>query len=98
MDKDKLRERMKLLRIQHDWTQKEAAKKLGISKTAYSHYETGTNLPSIPTLIEIARIFHCSLDYLVGLSDVKRVEIGHLSDKEQKVILEMIECLDKSKH
>lgn len=98
MDKDKLVERIKQLRIQHDWTQSEVAEKLEISKTAYSHYETGTNIPSLPRLIDMAGLFNCSIDYLAGLTDIKKIEIGHLTNKEQKVILEMIDCLGKNEN
>lgn len=97
MDKDALAERIKQLRIQHDWTQADIAKKLGITKTAYSHYETGTNVPSLPKIIDIAKLFNCSIDYLAGLTEIKMVEIGHLSNKEQKVVLELVDCLEKSK-
>ena len=47
------------------------AKLLGMSQTGYSKYETGEN--DIPTaiLIALARFHNTSVDYLLGLTDVR---------------------------
>jgi len=47
------------------------AKILGMSQTGYSKYETGEN--DIPTgiLIAIALYHQTSVDYLLGLTDIK---------------------------
>ncbi len=58
--------RIRDLREDHDWNQTQVAKKLGMSQTGYSKYETGEN--DIPTqvLIALARIYGTSVDYLLG--------------------------------
>lgn len=58
--------RIRDLREDHDWNQTAVAKMLGMSQTGYSKYETGEN--DIPTqiLIQLARIYHTSIDYLLG--------------------------------
>lgn len=61
--------RLKTLRKQSRLTQKEMAIKLNIQRVTYSHYETGRSQPSIDTLIILATIFDCSIDYLVGISE-----------------------------
>ncbi|MBR0463906.1 MAG: helix-turn-helix transcriptional regulator [Clostridia bacterium] len=45
------------------------AKMLNMSQTGYSKYETGEN--DIPTrvLIQLADIYHTSIDYLLGQTD-----------------------------
>jgi len=59
------------LREDADLSQTEFAKILGMSQTGYSKYETGEN--DIPTgiLISIAKYHRTSVDYLLGLTDVK---------------------------
>ena len=59
-------QRIRDLREDHDWTQKQVAKLLNMSQTGYSKYETGEN--DIPTrvLIELSRIYNTSIDYLLG--------------------------------
>lgn len=53
-------------------SQTELAKQLGMSQTGYSKYETGEN--DIPTaiLIQLAQLHNTSVDYLLGLTDVKQ--------------------------
>lgn len=52
-------------------TQKEAAISLGVSVQAVSYWETGSRLPSIEKLIQMADLYNVSTDYLLG-----RVSIG----------------------
>lgn len=65
----KFPDRLKKMRKSISLTQKEIANKLNIQRVTYSHYETGRSQPSIDTLIILADIFNCSIDYLVGISD-----------------------------
>ncbi len=58
--------RIRDLREDKDMTQTQIAKMLGMSQTGYSKYETGEN--DIPTsvLIQLARFYQTSIDYLLG--------------------------------
>ncbi len=42
---------------------------LGCSVQAVNQYKQGVSFPKMENLIKIAHHFHCSLDYLIGLSD-----------------------------
>jgi transcriptional regulator with XRE-family HTH domain len=64
--------RLKLLRNENNLFQKEVAKKLGIARNTYSGYETGVREPDLEMLKKIASIFNCSIDYLIGFSDIKK--------------------------
>ena len=61
--------RLRDLREDADLNQTQVAKFLGMSQTGYSKYETGEN--DIPTqvLIQLARFYGTSTDYLLGLTD-----------------------------
>jgi DNA-binding XRE family transcriptional regulator len=49
-------------------TQQQLADAIGAShRSVICHYEKGTCLPELPKLIEIAKVFNVSLDYLVDL-------------------------------
>ena len=63
--------RIRSLREDQDLSQTQVAQQLGMSQTGYSKYETGEN--DIPTeiLIQLAKIHHTSIDYLLGLTDEK---------------------------
>ena len=63
--------RLRDLREDADLNQTQVAKYLGMSQTGYSKYETGEN--DIPTqvLIQLARFYDTSVDYILGLSDIR---------------------------
>ena len=50
------------------------ADSLGCSTQAINQYKQGTSFPKMENLIKIAEFYNCSLDYLIGLSDVKSPE------------------------
>lgn len=68
---EKSYERIRALREDNDLTQKEIASILNMSQTGYSKYETGEN--DIPTkiLIDLAKYYNTSIDYLLGVTDIK---------------------------
>ena len=58
-------ERMKHLRKQKGWTQKELSNRVGVSYQQLNKYEGGTNVPPMDKLINIASALGISLDYLI---------------------------------
>lgn len=62
-------QRIRDLREDADLNQKQLAELLRVSQTTYSRYETGVlDIPSA-SLICLARFYHTSVDYLLGLTD-----------------------------
>lgn len=61
--------RIRDLREDHDLTQTQLAKIIGMSQTGYSKYETGEN--DIPTaiLIKLSTYYNVSIDFLLGQTD-----------------------------
>ena len=55
-------------------TQIQLAKKIGISNVTISRYFTGERNPRIDVITKIASFFNVSVDYLLGLSDIKSIE------------------------
>lgn len=64
-------DRIRKLRQDMDITQSELANKLGITTTALSFFESGSRIPNIEVLRNMATIFNVSSDYLLGLSEKK---------------------------
>lgn len=61
------------LREDADLTQKELADKLGMSQTGYSKYETGENDVPTAILIKLSKIYNVSIDYMLNVSDIKKI-------------------------
>ena len=64
-----LSQRIKALRTNKEYTQKELAEKLGLTPKMISFYELGDRVPPPDVLEKLADIFEVSTDYLLGRSD-----------------------------
>ena len=61
--------RLKELREDHDLTQAQISKFLNMSQTGYSKYETGENDLPTKILIELAKFYKTSVDYILELTN-----------------------------
>ncbi len=57
--------RLKALRNQKKWTQKELAGMLNIGFSQYNKYELGLHIPPIEKLIQLVQLLDTTLDYLL---------------------------------
>ncbi len=67
--KTKFCERLKELRAVNNMTQQDLAKAVNVCKSAVSAWEIGRNQPSYDILMDIAKFFDVSVDYLIGYQD-----------------------------
>ncbi|NLK37748.1 MAG: helix-turn-helix transcriptional regulator [Epulopiscium sp.] len=65
------KDRLRSLRKEKKYTQVKLGEMLNYGYTAIANYESGRNQPSIPDLIKIAKIFNVSMDYLLGINDIR---------------------------
>ena len=63
--------RIKDLRADNDLLQKEVAHELKITRQQYGLYETGERKIPIDKLIILAKMYNTSIDYIMGLTDIK---------------------------
>lgn len=63
--------RLKDLREDNDLTQKTIADYLHIKQNTYSQYENGQRQIPLEMLISLAKFYGTSLDYIVGLTNIK---------------------------
>ena len=64
-------ERLRTLREEMSLTQSQLAEKLDIAVSSISQYESGDRVPSDDVKIKLASFFDVSLDFLVGISDIR---------------------------
>ena len=65
------RERMRALREDGDFTQKEIAMLIHKSQQGYNHIETGRAELKIDDLIKLCKFYRVTSDYFIGISDEK---------------------------
>lgn len=86
-------EKLKSLRIEKNLTQKQVADRIGLAISAVSSYESGTRYPSYDVLVKLARIFHVSTDYLLGITDTRNIDVTGLNDNEIELVLQLVDML-----
>ena len=90
-------ERIKLLREQNNMTQSALARELGVTRSAVNAWEMGISVPSTSLVADIARFFHVSADYLLGIQQTSSLDVSGLNDKEIMLIHNLIEYFKSSK-
>lgn len=85
--------KMKTLRVERNFTQKQVADRVGVAVSAISSYESGMRYPSYEVLIRYARMFHVSSDYLLGISNKRTLDVSKLDDHEIEIITQFIEMI-----
>lgn len=71
-----LSEKLVALRKDSGLTQKKAAEKLGITRSALKNYETGFRKPRYDTLCVIADFYGVTTDYLLGAEEYQQPEVS----------------------
>lgn len=72
-----MRANMRSERIRVGMTASEAAQKIGVSTNTLLGWERGDSEPRGIGLVKLARLYHVTPDYLLGMSDDrKRVVLG----------------------
>jgi len=89
--------RIKLLRTQKGMTQLDLARRLGVSKTIMSAYETGLRKPSYDVLMELVLFFNVSMNWIFNSDDFdldpQNVDLSTLSKEQQNLIHGLIDEL-----
>ncbi len=76
--------RIRQLRAERNWSQRELARRIGASsKSVISYYELGERFPSYETLIRLSDVFAVTTDYLLrGTNAEIRMSTDSLSNEQ----------------
>jgi len=67
----KVPNRIKELREEMKMTQVRLSTELDVSQETVSAYEIGKHYPSVKSLMKMTELFHASMDYIMGLSNIR---------------------------
>lgn len=82
-------QRLKNLRLERGWSQIHTAEQIGITRSAYHHYEANTRKPGRETLLKLADLFNVTTDHLLGKAELtvsaqlKAAQRQHRAEKEE---------------
>lgn len=90
-----LGERLQEQRTAHKLSQREVALALNVSPAVISNYEKGERTPSLEMLIALARLYHCSTDYLLGFdkSNTDTINVSMLTERQKNLLQLFLEEL-----
>lgn len=78
--------RLKELRQSRGWTQKQLGELVHKSKAAIGSYEQEVQTPPSDVLISLAKLYHLSLDDLVGLNQNDSLSLDGLTETQREII------------
>lgn len=90
-------QRLRQLRIDKHLTQAQVAKRVGVTPSMVSSYETDIRLPSYEVMIRLADLFGVTVDYLLCRQDKRFIDISSLTDEEAAVVCDMVNLLKRDK-
>lgn len=90
-------ERIKELRQARGWTQADIARRLGVTRNGVNSWEQGLSMPSPASLVDLARLFSVSTDYLLGVERLNTVNVTGLDERDVAILAELADRLRKNK-
>lgn len=87
-----LADRLKNLRESSGLTQSDIARSFGISRSSVNSWEMGLSVPSTQYIVELAKKFEVSTDFLLGLEETSTISVKGLTQKQVSVLVETAEC------
>ena len=87
--------RIKQLRKDKHLTQAQVAKRIGVTASMVSAYETDIRLPSYEVLVRLADLFGVTVDYLLCRQDKRFLDITDLNEEEATILCELADLLKK---
>lgn len=96
MDTNLKMDNLKEIRKRKKLTQVRLSIDMEVSQELISQYERGISLPTISNLIKLSKIFNCSTDYLLGLTNnPKKASFLTQAEIENQCFLNKYHSLDK---
>lgn len=96
---EKFSYRLSVLLDENNMTQTQLAKKIGTSNVTICRYLTCERIPRLDVITKIASVFNVSIDYLLGISDDKKIKnFNENSDFNIALIIRNLFSLDGNSH
>lgn len=90
-------ERIKALREARGWTQAELARRMSITRNGVNSWEQGLSMPSPACLVDLARLFSVSTDYLLGVERLETVNVTGLDEKDVAMLAQLADRLRETR-
>lgn len=87
-------EQIRKLREQAGYSQAQLAKKLDVTRSSVNAWEMGISAPTTQYVVAMAKLFHTSTDYLLGMDDTLHIQIDGYTQDEKQIIFSLLKYFD----
>jgi transcriptional regulator with XRE-family HTH domain len=81
---------IKTLRKNHELSQAQLARRLGVTRSSVNAWEMGASVPSIQTIVQLSDFFKVSSDFLLGIPHNRSISVDGLAPDEISILLRLI--------
>lgn len=85
-----LSERIRELREKAGYSQAQLAKKMDVTRSSVNAWEMGLSAPTTPYVVAMAKLFHVSADYLLGIESELSLSLDGLTEEEIALIYQLL--------
>lgn len=90
-------ERIRELREKSGYSQSQLAKKFDVTRSSVNAWEIGLSTPTTQYVVALAKLFHVSADYLLGLESQHAIILDGYRQEEIEVLYSLIRYFDRDK-
>lgn len=90
-------DRIKQLREQAGYSQAQLAKRLDVTRSSVNAWEMGLSMPTTQCVVALAKLFHVSADYLLGLTASSSIVLDGYMQEEIELLYKLIRYFDDQK-
>ena len=86
-------DRLRNLRTSYRYTQSEMAEQFNVSIQTISNWENNNGTPTIEMVMDIAKFFRVTVDYLLDLDYRKFIEVNGLTPEQLATVQKLIDYI-----
>ena len=90
-------DKIKGLRESAGYSQSQLAKKLDVTRSSVNAWEMGLSMPTTQYIVALAKLFHVSADYLLGMKTDLSISLNEYSEEEVNLIFTMLKYFDSQR-
>ena len=90
-------DRIKQLREQAGYSQAQLAKRRDVTRSSVNAWEMGLSMPTTQYVVTLAKLFHVSADYLLGLTASSSIVRDGYTQEEIELLYKLIRYFDDQK-
>lgn len=88
-------EKIKELREKAGYSQSQLAKKLDVTRSSVNAWEMGLSSPTTQYIVAMAKLFHVSSDYILGLQPNLFITLDGYTEEEAALIYNLLKYFDE---